>query len=419
MLGGSNWILTGKYDAVEQTGDVEFTGHQNGRYADTAGTYGILIDAEYGTGESGLGVGGSASDFEISYIESRHLKFAGMVFKTDNESTAHMDNVKIHDNYIHDTNSEGVYLGSTQSQPQHKFHNLEFYNNRLIRTGTEIGQFGQLADGCRIHHNVFLLGAIDWKNPFQLYQDGGIQLGHREGSMQFDHNIIIGGASNYMILFNNDIAGDIHNSDDVVDIHDNYFSYSRHNGIYIHSASDPIKKVHFRNNHFSKVVFSYDEIDPSQTSRSMITSANNNNPIEISDNIYDNQVGQNLYSGSSNITTSNNVSQTIAPIAFNNLGWSGSGDYFTLEIWTALDIYTEPVQYFSGDLVVHNGMIYKALNDINYASATDDSPDIAGSSIWQPQAAMKDDVRQNEVSAFAGIGLLDTVTDLIFTNGFD
>jgi len=417
--GGSNWILTGQYSAFNETGNINFKGHQNGFYANSAGTYGILIDADFGAAKIGLAVGTRATDYEISFIESRNLEFAGMMFKTDSDGTAHMDNVKIHDNYVHDTISEGVYLGSTQSQPQHKFHNLQFYNNRIIRTGTEMSQFGQLANNSRIHHNVFLLGALDWKNPFQQFQDSGMQFLHREGSMEFDHNIIIGAASNNMIIFNPELAGDIHNAGDIVDIHDNYFSYSRRTGIYIHSQSDPIKKIFFHDNYFSKVIFSYDELSPSSTPRPIIFSDNSVNPIELSNNIFDNQVGQDFYSGGANITATNNTSQNIAEIAFHDLGWTGVGDYFTMEIWTAIDINSQPVQFFSGDLVLHNSLIYKAVNDIDYTTAATDSPDVAGAAIWQPQPAMHDDVRQHISSPFVDIGLLDIVNDLIFLNNFE
>jgi hypothetical protein len=349
------------------------------------------------------------------------LVFAGMMFKTDNSPNTPMDNLKIHDNYIHDTLSEGFYIGSTQAQPQHKVTNLDFYNNRLIRTGTEIGQFGNLGDNSRIHHNVFLLGALAWKNPFQIYQDGGIQLGHREGSGSFDHNIVIGGASNNLILFNHDFAGDIHQQGDAFEISNNYFAYSRNTSVYIHSQSDPVKEVVFDNNYFSKVVFSYDELNSNATDHQrIIRSFNQNNPIFLTDNIYDNQAGQSFYSGYSNITATNNQSQAINGIDFYQLGWPGQGDYFTMEIWTAIDIQNNPVQFESGDVVLHLGLIYEAMRDFDYATETAITPDIANQQDWQPKPVMADDVRQLVGSEFIDMGLLDqVVSDVIFADNFE
>lgn len=417
--GGKNWHLTGQYDPVAETGHSDYRGHGEGQYAHSYDTYGFLIDADFGDGNIGLSVGGGASDFEVSFVEARNLEFAGMMFKTDNDGNAHMNNVKIHDNYIHDTISEGIYLGSTQSQPQHKFSNLEIYNNRVIRTGTEIGQFGNLADGTRIHHNVFILGALDWKNPFQQFQDSGIQLGHREGSMSFDHNIVMGAASNAMIVFNPDVVGDAHDPADVFSINNNYIAYSRNRGVYIHSSSDGIKQVEFDNNYFSQIDFSYDEVYNSNDELRIIKSANNDSPINLSNNLYDNQPGQGFYLGSSNITANNNQIQNIAQIPFHNLGWPGNGDYFTLEVWTATDINGQTVEYLSGDLAIHQGEIYTAQRDLDYASDPQLSPDTAPSSDWLLAPRMADDVRQLETSPFVDLGLLDVVTDLIYADGFE
>lgn len=173
ISGGCNWVLTGKYNPTEETGDTKFQGHAGGKYANSQGTYGILIDDAYsacedgqngcpynltscaGTGcpneVPGLAIGSNAptsqpqpptSDFEISYVEMRDTGFAGLSVKTDNKNLCGiggdlcssmtdytMRNVKIHDLYIHDVLSEGLYLGSTQnSAAQHSFENLRVYN---------------------------------------------------------------------------------------------------------------------------------------------------------------------------------------------------------------------------------------------------------------------------------------------------
>ena len=102
------------------------------------GKYGILSDDAFSkAGLSGLSIGGKATDFELDMLEVARAEFAGIVAKTDNDGTATMRNVRVHDLYIHDTGSEGIYFGSTQAQPQHSFENLQIYDNRMLRTGTE------------------------------------------------------------------------------------------------------------------------------------------------------------------------------------------------------------------------------------------------------------------------------------------
>src|SRR5690606_17461452 len=143
-------------------------------------------------GLSGLSIGGGASDFEIEMLEVTRAEFAGIVAKTDDDGSATMRNVRLHDTYVHDVGSEGIYFGSTQAQPQHAFEGLLVYENRFLRTGTEALQVGQLGEGCEIHHNVLGPGAIRWRSAFQRYQDGNVQFGQRYGSSSFHHNVVVG-----------------------------------------------------------------------------------------------------------------------------------------------------------------------------------------------------------------------------------
>ncbi|MBR56441.1 MAG: hypothetical protein CMH54_00115, partial [Myxococcales bacterium] len=267
--GGSNWILTGRWDPVGQTGHHAFPGHDGNNYAHTAGTYGLLVDDEYvgngpgNTAISGLRVGGGATEFEIEFVEITRVGFAGLVLKTDDVGDAIMENVKIHDLYVHDTASEGFYLGSTQTQPQHQIMGIEIYNNRILRTGTEVIQVGQVGGDSSIHHNVFMLGALDWKDPFQPWQDNATQLLPREGSVSVHHNIVIGGAELMVNLHPIEAAGDVYQEGDLIHYHDNYFSNGRNAvGVYIGSFANGSTTYRFENNIFREMVFSYDEISP-------------------------------------------------------------------------------------------------------------------------------------------------------------
>src|SRR5262249_15799529 len=112
MGGGSNWILTGRYDPDSKTGDAGYPGHRCGEYAGWRGKYGLLRDDAYAKGtylHMGLAAG-DASDFEIEYLEVTRSGFAGI--RLINERKAgdpafDMANVRVHDNYIHDTDGEG------------------------------------------------------------------------------------------------------------------------------------------------------------------------------------------------------------------------------------------------------------------------------------------------------------------------
>ncbi|MBL9037880.1 MAG: hypothetical protein JNG84_05125, partial [Archangium sp.] len=112
LLGGSNWVFTGQYDPICQTGHANFPGHWNADYANSHGRYGVEV-RQFFKAHSGIKVANSATDYELSYVEIWETGFAGLLLKTDGVPTATMRNVRVHDLYIHDTDAEGMYIGTT------------------------------------------------------------------------------------------------------------------------------------------------------------------------------------------------------------------------------------------------------------------------------------------------------------------
>ena len=428
--GGSNWRLTGEYSEVNATGDSGFTGHAGGAYANSQGTYGILIDdltTEEGN-PSGLAVGSGATDFEIDFIEIRRVGFAGMLLKTDDDGSATMNNVYIHDTYVHDTGSEGIYMGSTQSQPQHTFTNLKFYNNRVVRTGTEIFQLGQIGDGSEVHHNVFFLGATDWKNPFQNFQNNGTQLGPRTGSFSFHHNIVIGAASSWINFLGADVDSDPHPSGALVEIADNFYSHSRHFGAYVARVTQPGMTVRFARNRFRGLDYQLNEVagspgDYDQFFRLGSGGVANTSPIEFVDNAYDGS--QHFISNWSdpnqtmgNISGSGNIASTVAMPLFENSGFADDFDWFAIELWTDVDSEGDPVTYEVGDVVISVGGEFYECVAVGGCGAGLDPEDGANGSTWNFMMPPADDLRLRADSPIKGVGLLDQTGD-IFRNGFE
>jgi len=109
MGGCSYWILTGRYDPDSMTGDAAHPGHRCGAYATSRGKYGFLSDDAFDTTGSYLHMGISvadATDFEIEYVEVERSGFAAIRLLNSRAAgdPAHdMANVRIHDEYIHDT----------------------------------------------------------------------------------------------------------------------------------------------------------------------------------------------------------------------------------------------------------------------------------------------------------------------------
>ncbi|MEM7050625.1 MAG: right-handed parallel beta-helix repeat-containing protein [Acidobacteriota bacterium] len=412
--GGSHWKLTGRFDPVAGTGHGDFRGHAEGDYAGSRGRYGFLIDDAFEDSNSGLAVGGGASAFEVEMLEIRHVGFAGMLIKTDDAGDADMRDVRIHDNYIHDVGSEGVYIGSTQAPPQHKISGLELYNNRIVRTGTEALQIGQMGGGSKIHHNVFLWGSLDWKSPFQNFQDNHSQLGSREGDVEVHHNVFIGGASKFFILFNQDRDGDDHQSGDRFRMHHNYFSHSRHFGAYFQSGADGVTRFEFHDNLFRGFDFQYDEVNSGVPDYDAVFRIfNTANPIELRDNRW-HGVSTLVQAAGSNVVETGNLQTPIAPYAFIDSGFPADFDYLLLEEWTATsNITNQPVTYQPGDWVMFEGELYECVAASPHSGRR--PPDFPGT--WALRPPPPDDLRHAAGGPHAGIGLLDGLE--LFADGFE
>ncbi len=180
--GGSNWILTGRYDPVSMTGDVAFPGHACGHYADSPGHYGIMSDDDFAFAAPYLHMGlavADAHDFEIEYVEVERSGFAGIRLLNDPTMDEPIANVTINDTYVHDTGAEGYYFGSTGDPPANKLAGLQIYNNRILRTGNEALQIQDLGDNSHVHHNTFISGGLHWfDNGLGRYQDNNYQAIH-------------------------------------------------------------------------------------------------------------------------------------------------------------------------------------------------------------------------------------------------
>jgi len=427
LSGGANWVMTGKYDPISLTGDAAFPGHRGNNYANTRGKYGILVDDDFykfGTGNSGVAVGSKVptgivnpptSDFELSFIEIREVGFAGMTVKTD-DVTVPMNNVYIHDNYLHDIGSEGLYIGSTQTQPQHPFNNLRIENNRVLRTGTEALQVGQLGDDCKINNNVFALAAIDWKDSFQAFQDSCSQIGVRYGKSAIHDNVFIGSANSQISFFGQDV-GDVHTPGDNMTIRDNFYSSYRFLGAFMGGDADGVTAYRIKRNVFRQFDFQRAEIYAGTPHPGHLIRVHQKqtNPIFLSHNVFDepslelvNGLGGALNGVVGNITAAGNRRGLVSPITFNDfMGLPSHVDYLLIERWCATSSRAggAPTVYNFGDYVMHLGNLYLCIE----AGTHSGKDPTSNPATWQLLPLPRDDVRLAPDSVHAGVGLLDTV----------
>ncbi len=408
--GGTNWILTGRFDPDSQTGNSRYPGHWGGAYAGSRNRYGIMVDDDFVGGSiSGISVGGEASDFEIEFVEIREVGFAGMVLKTDDNGSATMNNVSVHDTYVHDTLSEGYYIGSTQAQPQHQIRNLELYNNRVIRSGTEAIQVGNLGGNVRIHNNVFALSAVNWKDAFQPWQDGNLQIGNRTGDLEITNNIFIGAAGNLVFASGQAVSGDSYPASSTVLFQNNYFSSTRNLFFYLRNDEFPGLRYQIEKNYFTHMDFQRNEIDSGATSPAEMIRTFTPAPLVFSGNVWNTDLNFSnpLADGNgskNNVSGSNNAWQEPPQLRFCNSGLKPGFDWLKLEVWTdtASRGGNAPVTYEQDDIVMHLGVPYRCLPvQCHAGKVPPENPET-----WQEMSYFADDWRLKPSFGLEGIGLL-------------
>lgn len=151
------------------------------------------------------------TNFEADNLEISKSGFAGIMAKTDptfdgSERGAFvMREVKIHDNFIHETGGEGIYIGNSfyfagvttngKLRMPHECENVSVYANKIVNSGWESIQVGCGVRGTLIYRNFI----ENYGTANKPQQNNGIQLGEGTGGLCWG-NEINGGKGNGIIV---------------------------------------------------------------------------------------------------------------------------------------------------------------------------------------------------------------------------
>ena len=175
--------------------------------------YGISISDIYDGG--GMSIEALSTDIELEGIEIFNTTYPGLFCKSDPDcsftSTRDkfvMRNISIHDNYIHHTGTEGLYIGNsfyygvtiecngvdTILLP-HMIRGLKVYNNRLTRNGWDAIQVSCADSACMIYNNEITYDS----DQAELNQMSGIILGKGSTCNCYSNRILDGKGSGIQI----------------------------------------------------------------------------------------------------------------------------------------------------------------------------------------------------------------------------
>lgn len=178
--------------------------------------YGIRILKTMAGGTMGIGIGGKSTNFEIDHFEIANTGFAGIMAKTDpvcdlsvNRGNFTQYQTIVHDNYIHNTGGEGLYIGHSFYGGYNKtcdgqtvtlypstLSGVRIYNNVIDSTGWDGMQVGSATEDCEIYNNKITNYAISKVSQ----QNTGIQLGGGTTGKCYN-NVIQDGNGNGIAVF--------------------------------------------------------------------------------------------------------------------------------------------------------------------------------------------------------------------------
>ncbi len=410
IVGLSHFKLTGKYDPVNKTGDINYQGHDAG-YAWSQGKYGIYINNQWTnpnttllTVRSGIIIGTSgvvkrSDNYEIEYIESGNGGYTN-AFKWDyNDPEASdagyptavvLDNIRIHDNYFHDLSGEGIYMGyfGAGETGYEIFENLKVYNNRAIRCGRESFQIKRFGTGTEIYNNVGINTGMDCFDS----QNFSTVLWNVNGNTSTNHNLFVGNSGYAAIqwyVVNSPsytplatTASFVNNAMLHMGVDETLYAGAR--GMFIKSE-DQISPIttgptnvppiaqDISNNYFGFFDSTYPESVVDNNNYLVDASS----PIFATNNTYTDK--NTFWAGSGPTVNTNNVSGSVSDVSFVNLNYGTGFDWSRFRFWQnagGLNNYT------SGWYVMHKSRIYKAI-----ASSTGVEPGVTAgwASYWELQ----------------------------------
>ncbi|MFN3404754.1 MAG: right-handed parallel beta-helix repeat-containing protein [Cytophagaceae bacterium] len=234
VVQNTDWYYGMKFD---YSSHFKLTGTGSPQYK-----YGFLVD---GTPFqiAGLGIAKLTTDFEVEFIEVARTGFAGIIAKSDPDCTGEPNrgsfvqrNTRVHDNYIHHTLGEGIYIGfphyrgvkklcgadSVRLLP-HDVEGVRIYNNRIEYAGREGIQVGCAVSDVEIYDNVINgYGMLDSR-----WQRSGIHITTGTTGKIYN-NLVANGSGSGMwlngygdnVIYNNIFANVGNNGEDAILVED-------------------------------------------------------------------------------------------------------------------------------------------------------------------------------------------------------
>jgi hypothetical protein len=181
----------------------------------------VFLKGSFGIGATSTGIYKGYHVFSVSVLDGGSIYISGVegehgfsVLRLQGGSYDWTVSITIENCYVHDSNSEGMYIGATHAPPLAKIKDLKIKNVICARTGSEALQMQHLIGNCHVSNVTIFDADAGYLKQFQRGQDTGIQLSADQGQNIIENIIVDSWGSHGINLFGSDAfpAGDSSNT---------------------------------------------------------------------------------------------------------------------------------------------------------------------------------------------------------------
>jgi len=222
----------------------------------------VFLKGSFGIGATSTGIYKGYHAFSIGvldsgsiYIESIEGEHGFSVLRLEGGSYDWIASVEIKNCYIHDSNSEGMYIGATHAPPLAKIKDLKIHNVICARTGSESLQMQHLIGNSHVSNITIYSPDTGFLKQFGKGQDTGIQLNVDQGKCILENIIVDSWGSHGINLFGSDAFPA--DSTSFTTIKNVLFNDGRGQAIYPHRSCSYGMKWHFQDIYIRKPTNEY------------------------------------------------------------------------------------------------------------------------------------------------------------------
>lgn len=239
----------------------------------------IFLKGSFGISSSSSGIYTGYHAFSISVLDGGSIYIGNIegehgfsVLRLEGGNYDLTASITLENLYVHDSNSETMYIGATHGPPLAKIKDLVIHNVICARSGSESLQMQHLIGNSHISNVTIYSADVGYLSQFQPGQDTGIQLSTDQGQTIIENIILDSWGSHGINIFGSSAYPNNGNSNTI--LRKIVFSNGRGASIYVHSSCKYGMKWNFEDIYFRKSNFDY-YINNKATIANYLVSSNN------------------------------------------------------------------------------------------------------------------------------------------------